>query len=211
MPDYQNIFDAQRSGAYLAGLKGSGIRRGNSWYDAVNEHGGVLFTSYSGSDIKATITMPGVSGPLHLGNLRAISVSTRRQVVPVPVIGGTNIRGMTRGHRIIAGSLVFASFNKYVFHLIDGAQGLDPETQNILADMLPPFDITITQVNEYGNMSQVVVRGVTIVDEGIVFSSDDIFSEQTNTYLARDMYPVRDITEGTNRMSEENSTMGLEL
>jgi len=196
MSDYLNIFTQLKGNGLGFNTAGGPRYGGDSLQDALKRSGVALFSSFSGSDIKATIVMPGVSGPLHLGNLRVISVSSRRQVVPVPVIGGTNIRGVTRGHRIIAGSLVFASFNKYVFHLIDGLTGIDPERDNVLADMLPPFDITITQVNEYGNMSQMVVRGVTIVDEGIVFSSDDIYAEQTNTYIARDVYPVSEIKDG---------------
>jgi hypothetical protein len=60
--------------------------------------------------------------------------------------------------------------------------------------MIPPFDITITEVNEYGNMSMAVIRGVTIVDEGIVFSVDDIFQEETHTFIARGYVPVHDIS-----------------
>lgn len=148
-----------------------------------------VFNSFSGADIKATITMPGVSDPLALGNLRVVSISTRRQVVPVPVIGGVNVRGFTKSARIVAGSLVFASFNTYIFHMFQNTPFSNSDSV-ILADMLPPFDITITQVNEYGNMSQAIVRGVTIVDEGVVFSVDDAFSEQTHSYLARDYIPV---------------------
>jgi hypothetical protein len=150
------------------------------------------FNSFSGADIIATITMPGISDPLSLGNLRVVSVSTRRQVVPVPVIGSVNIRGMTRSARIVAGSLVFASFDKYIFHMF---KNTDYSSDNvILADMLPPFDITITQLNEYGDMSQAVIRGVTIVDESVIFSVDDAFSEQSHTYLARSYTPVAPVS-----------------
>jgi hypothetical protein len=150
-----------------------------------------VYSSYSGSDIKATITMPGLSAPLTLGNLRTLSISTRRQVIPIPVIGGVNIRGVTRGARIIAGTLIFTSFNHYIFRYLGG--GIF-NTDTILADMIPPFDITITEVNEYGNMSMAVVRGVTIVDEGIVFSVDDVYQEEVHTFIARGYVPVHDIS-----------------
>lgn len=151
-----------------------------------------VFHSYSGADIKATIMMPGATDPLALGNLRVVSVSTRRQMVPVHVIGGINPRGFTKSGRIIAGSLVFASFDVYIFHTFKDTPFIN--NNRILADMLPPFDITITQVNEYGNISTSIIRGVSIVDEGIVFSVDDAFQEQTHTYLARDYIPVAKLT-----------------
>lgn len=181
-------------GTYSSGQRGSSANSGgvSSWYDYNNsnsQNGTTTYNSYAGADIKVTMSMPGISPPLTFGNLRTISVSSRRQVVPVPIIGSTNIRGFTRGHRIIAGSLIFASFNTYTFHLIEGLKNM-PAGGKVLADMLPPFDVTITQINEYGDMSSMVVRGVTIVDEGIVFSTDDIFSEQTHTFVARELIPV---------------------
>lgn len=185
----------QRSGNLLGGSYGNGIASEggvSSWFDynhSNSQNGSVAYNSYAGADIKVTMSMPGISAPLTFGNLRTISISTRRQVVPVPIIGSTNIRGFTRGHRIIAGSLIFASFNTYTFHLIEGLKNM-PAGGKVLADMLPPFDVTITQINEYGDMSSMVVRGVTIVDEGIVFSTDDIFSEQTHSFVARELIPV---------------------
>ena len=53
------------------------------------------------------------------------------------------------------------------------------------ADQIPPFDITLAAVNEYGAMAVMRIFGVEILNEGYGVSIDDIVSEMQNTYIAR--------------------------
>jgi len=53
------------------------------------------------------------------------------------------------------------------------------------ADQIPPFDVTLAAVNEYGAMAVMRVFGVEILNEGYGVSIDDIVSEMQNTYIAR--------------------------
>ena len=53
------------------------------------------------------------------------------------------------------------------------------------ADQIPPFDITLAAVNEYGSMAVMRIYGVEILNEGYGVSIDDIVSEQQMTYVAR--------------------------
>jgi hypothetical protein len=63
--------------------------------------------------------------------------------------------------------------------------------QHILMDMMPPFDITISMRNEYGNGATMVIKGVVIVDEGQVMSIEDMITENTMSYMAMDIRHLR--------------------
>jgi len=53
------------------------------------------------------------------------------------------------------------------------------------ADEVPPFDVTITYANEYGQQARKELLGVEILNEGSGVSIDDILTEQTMTFVAR--------------------------
>ncbi|BCO16154.1 virion structural protein_gp101 [Bacillus phage vB_BceM_WH1] len=54
-------------------------------------------------------------------------------------------------------------------------------------DEIPPFDITINFMNEYGNSSKMTIYGVEILNEGMGMSIDDITTEKACTFVARDI------------------------
>jgi len=58
------------------------------------------------------------------------------------------------------------------------------------ADQIPPFNITVSFVNEYGNASMRQIYGVELLNEGSGASMDDIVIEETMTYVARDVGPM---------------------
>jgi len=58
------------------------------------------------------------------------------------------------------------------------------------ADQIPPFDITITFVNEYGNAAVRSIYGCELLNEGSGASMDDIVIEETMTYVARELGPM---------------------
>lgn len=100
------------------------------------------------------------------------------------------VSNFIRVHNTLAGSMIFTVFNEYAFYRLDAYKqaisfGLFP-----LADMLPPFDVVITFVNEYGSISKMRIYGVTIVDEGQTMSVDDLVTEQLFSYMARGIYPM---------------------
>lgn len=53
------------------------------------------------------------------------------------------------------------------------------------ADEIPPFDITISAVNEYGQKAALVLFGVEILNEGSSFSIDNVVTEKACTFVAR--------------------------
>lgn len=60
------------------------------------------------------------------------------------------------------------------------------------ADELPPFDVTISFQNEYGQKSVMVIYGVEILNEGMGFSIDSITSEKACTFVARALEGMKD-------------------
>lgn len=148
------------------------------------------FDSYSGTDIAATILLPGEEKPLHLGDIHTLSYSTHRENTPVRYLGHSNPCGWVKGPRTIAGSMVFTQFNNYTWYRLDRFRAQINKGMYPLADMLPPFDIVLTFANESGSFSKMKVLGVTIVDEGAAMSVDDLMIECDYTFMAQALQPI---------------------
>lgn len=58
------------------------------------------------------------------------------------------------------------------------------------ADQIPPFDVTITYANEYGQAAVRQIYGVELLNEGSGVSMDDMQIEETMTYVAREVGPM---------------------
>lgn len=166
-----------------------------------NTHG--IYSSYSGADIVATITPVG-GKPYVFGELQTISYSIHRDKFPVRALGSINPKGFSMGGRTIAGSLIFTVFDRHVLkEAIDGWWGwdqaiygaapagsrqlMDDMKYRMVTDEMPPFDVTVTFMNEYGVGSVLRLYGVTIVDEGQVMSIEDMITENTMSFMARDI------------------------
>jgi hypothetical protein len=162
------------------------------------------FNSFSGADIVAYIHIPPqqlsndeIIGPAPqtepilgvLGNIQTISYSTFREVEPVRSLGKTYADGYTRGPRTIAGTIVWTVLDQYVLaealKYAQVSESYDPTT--VLVDQIPPFNIIITFNNEYGDVANMGIYGIRIVNEGATFSIDDMITEQTNSFIASDI------------------------
>lgn len=100
------------------------------------------------------------------------------------------IRYWTRRHNILPG----ASGDVRYKHR--GIVPVGDQTYNIMsgvpyyADQIPPFDVTITFANEYGQSAVRSIYGLEILNEGSGASMDDIVIEETMTFVARDLGPM---------------------
>lgn len=82
------------------------------------------------------------------------------------------------------------------------SQNAEEVTNNVVeaadpyyADEIPPFDITISFANEYGQKAYMVIYGVEILNEGSGYSIDSIITEKACTFVARrieSMTPIED-------------------
>jgi hypothetical protein len=175
--------------------------------------------SFSGADAVATLVIPtiGEDGKItsdgdivELGELQTISYSIHRENSPIRTLGHVNPRGFIKGGRTIAGSLIFVVFNEYAFYRIKQYREFLARKNGFfapLADMLPPFDIVISLFNEYGQYAKMKIFGVTIVDEGQTLSIEDLYTEQTYTFMARGIQPLVKMT----RDQDSDSTRDQKL
>lgn len=142
--------------------------------------------TFSGADMVAHILLPGEK-PIPLGNLSTFSYSIYREKVPIRTLGRINVRGFAKGTRTVAGTMIFTVFDEHVVNTLRSKIQYLYEAGRLKADELPPFDIIITGANEYGASAAMRVYGCTIIDEGMTVSIEDIFTETTWQYQARDI------------------------
>lgn len=148
-----------------------------------NDH--TFYKSFSGTDAMAYMLLPNVK-PILMGSLTTVSYSTHRDKKPVSVIGSIQVKGFTRGLRIVAGTMIFTLINQqFVKDLIEQVPYL-AEHGTVKADELPIFDIMIICANEHGYVSKMMIYGIDFTDEGQVVSIEDVFTENTFSFVARD-------------------------
>lgn len=178
--------------------------------------------SFSGADMVAIMHITGidgVKGTYTLGSLQTLSYSTSMQRMPIRSIGNVNAKDYVMGQRTIAGSLVFAVFDKhFAYEAMKAIKGITEEDYHFLADELPPFDITITFANEYGKMAKLAIYGVRLINEGQVMSINDIYTENTYQYVALDIDYLSDQTTNTSgaiytplKASESSTSTAVEI
>lgn len=58
-------------------------------------------------------------------------------------------------------------------------------------DQLPPFNVVLTALTEYGAAARMMVIGIEILNAGSGISIDDITTDENMTFVARDIVPWR--------------------
>lgn len=142
---------------------------------------GEFFSGYNGTNILAAITIPG-EPPYVFAELQTLSYSIHREKRPVRVLGTADAVAYTYGPRTIAGSLIFATLDKHM--VMRAMEAAARRYRHLVADQLPPFHITVFMANEYGKRSRLTIYNCSIVDEGQVFSVEDLIIETTMSYVA---------------------------
>lgn len=66
------------------------------------------------------------------------------------------------------------------------------------ADQLPPFDVTLTMLDNQGAGAYMVIGGVEVMNEGGGFTVDDLTNQTAYTYVARYIRPLSPITGAIN-------------
>jgi hypothetical protein len=158
------------------------------------------YDSFSGCDIVVTARMStiGSDDKAHekvytLGSLQTLSISTHQDKRPVRAIGNMNAIDYTMGQRTIAGSMVFAVFDKhFATEMFDDINKSNNKSSIIMPDELPPLDITVTLANEYGRTARMAIYGVRLINEGQVMSINDIFTENTYQFVANALEPLNE-------------------
>jgi len=172
---------------------------------ATMRDGGMM--SYSGSECRVLLEVaskPGTSDnalPLlskQLLELTTLTVSIHRAKSQVRAGGFINPKGVARGTRTIAGTMIMTKFTADVLlSLLAGSilpDDLSKDTNWTMIDQLPPFNLTLLFSNEYGYASYQRLTGVELVTDGSVYSIQDMITEETVSYLATDLTPLIPLT-----------------
>jgi len=130
--------------------------------------------------------------------LQAITVSTFRTKRQVRALGHVNPRGVARGNRTVGGTLILTEFDRDAFWKLisipDPVAGSDINIGDsgaaVLADQIAPFDILLMFANEAGLMSYRMIYEIDIVTNGSVYSIQDMYSENTLSFLCTDITPL---------------------
>lgn len=162
----------------------------NTSHGTVSSEYTKTYTSYSGQDMVAVFEIPLLKGSIThvVGELQTISYSMYNEKMPVRVLGDMNLKSIVFGNRTIAGSMVFTVFDRHWAHkMLDQYLAAMGSNAHILTDELPPINITISMSNEYGDKSRLALYGVTFVMEGQTMSVNDMYTENTFEYMAKDV------------------------
>jgi hypothetical protein len=130
---------------------------------------------------------------LPLVNLQSITISTFRAKNQVRALGHVNAVGLARGSRTVAGTFILTEFNRDAFWDILTAPYRDINAGDAGAvnpDQMRPFDIMLMFAHEMGNIAIRHIYGLEIVTNGIVYSVQDYYSENTVSYIATDISPL---------------------
>lgn len=174
---------------------------GNSLFEEASE--GLI--TYTGSDMRVMLEVQGSrKKPKQLIELVTLTVSIHREKAPVRACGYINPKAFARGRRTIGGTVILTQFNVdflYRFLGTDYGQDVSKDTTTKKIDQLPPFNLTLMFQDEYGNGSFRKLLGCEIVTDGTVYSSNDMLTEQSITYMASDFTPLLPM-EGNNIPSD---------
>lgn len=155
--------------------------------------------SFSGCDIRAGIMVPGGKGGIPssfkiFGDLQTITISSHRGASPVRCLGEHWVREYARGTRTIGGTLIFSVLNSDTLHSLMRLNYKEVYTPyTAVIDQIPPFNVTIMGVNESGQAAALGILDMVLINNGITLSIDDIFTEQSYTYVAKWATPFIDV------------------
>ncbi len=151
----------------------------------------MFVATYGGANIMAAFVIPGEPKPYVFAELQTLSYSIHREKRPVRVLGTPDPIGYTYGPRMIAGSLIFATLDE---HMVRRAmRAASKKFPRLVADQLPPFHISISLADELGHRSRIIIYNCSIVDEGQVFSIEQISTETTMSYIASSIDHMRNM------------------
>lgn len=179
------------STSYTSNKKEKKINKGyNSKFTEASYSVNNTYTSFSGADAIVSIVFKG-GRPITIGECQTITYSSYRPTTPVYRLGKAKPVGHTRGPRTVAGTIIFTVFDRNILVAALHKAFQDSSSNfldySILSDELPPFDIHITFLNEYGQSAQLIIYGAKIASEGQVMSIEDMITENTVQFLADDI------------------------
>ncbi|RLA68518.1 MAG: hypothetical protein DRQ78_00080 [Epsilonproteobacteria bacterium] len=142
---------------------------------------------------------------LYLGSALSLSYSVYREKTPVFNCGSHLIDGFSIANKYVAGSLISVMYEFDEFAAFLNQIEIDQKTSyktaseyrnavgikefhTFMRDDLIPFNIHALFTNEYsGDMRKIVIYDATFMNNGQVMSIEDLITENTLQYVARDI------------------------
>lgn len=132
-------------------------------------------------------------------NLQAVTISTFRNKQQVRALGHVNPKGVARGTRTIGGTLILTEFDRDPFWkmITDSPVPVPGKDINVgdsgnpvLPDQLLEFNLMLLFANEAGILSYRMIYGIELVTNGTVYSIQDMYNENTLSFLCTDVTPL---------------------
>ena len=188
-------------------------------------------TAVGGSDIQVILEFPtlivdGAPAILNMGSVVTVSYSVYRTKTPVFSLGQPLINGLGLGNKYVAGSLIGIMFdieeisnfiNEYVASNEDSISSDEnltgtieittstyKEIHTVMKDDLTSFNIHCLMDDEYygaDRARRVIIYDAQFVTSGQVMSIDDIVTEYTTSFIARDIREQHRLTDDITSLS----------
>jgi len=147
--------------------------------------------SFSPVDAVTIIYIPEVKVHAILPNLSMITYSIHREKKQVVPLGRSYPKYICKGSRTIAGSLEFV-VNRQGDPFLDIVSSISIDSDygfsySPLSDQIPPFDVVVIYMDEYGHSAFLRLYGVEFIDEGLVNSINDVVVTNNRSFIARDI------------------------
>lgn len=159
---------------------------------------------------------------VHMGSIISLSYSVYRNKKPVFNIGSHTVDGFSVGEKYVAGSIIKTMFvdDDFAGAINKIKQNISNESRynlnlnnvisprqfaTIMADDILECNIIVLYCSEYENkVVKEVIKGATFINNGQVMSINDIITETTISYIAKDVVPhhYTDSEMGTLTVSE---------
>lgn len=175
-----------------------------------------VLKSVGGSSTHIVLEFPD-AGFIYMGSIVSLSYSVYRDKAPVFNCGNTTINGFAIGKKYVAGSIVnimftvdeVATFIKeyalqealkntdiYDFARKQLADQSLKELHTFMKDDLTPFNIHCIFTSEYHDeVKRVIIYGANFINNGQVMSIDDIITESTVSFVAKDIREQHGLSE----------------
>lgn len=135
-----------------------------------------------------------------LADLTSITVSTYRSKQQVRTLGRVNPTGLAYGQRTIAGTMILTEFDREPFWRLLQTNLADRDILSqgynaaVLLDQLPPFNVMLLFADEHGGAAYRVIYEISVVTNGTVYSIQDMYTENTISFMATDVTPLQPIS-----------------
>ena len=176
------------------------------------------YRSMGGSSIDVILQFPFTTGKngdslpyLYLGSAITVSYSVYRSKTPVYRLGDVTPNGFSIGKKTVAGTIVKAvmeedEINDYLKTVAEktvfDTKNIIPlsnvsfakEFHSVMKDDLLDFNIILVFSSEYNSKIRTeTIYGANIISNGQVMSAQDLFTETTMSFIAKDVKQMGDV------------------